>query len=612
MVSAKRRMSRSKRTPTSLLFSLRGRFLFLICLATLPAILFTFFVAENERAAALARMERDALHLAGLASREHAHQITGARELLSWLGTKLAREGLQSPIITDPDFLRALLAGHPQLGNIGVLSPDGRVLTSAYPLSSYRSWRDNPAYLAALDSEDVAAGTYIISPIFDRPTLNHAYAIRDTQQHVIAVLFNGLDLDWLSEMARQSKLPNGFSLLIADQEGRVLAYGGPAYPEIANTDSVRIPGISRLSQSRRGRMLEIRGAAVRRYFVAVPLEEAPGLFVAVGLPYDRVLRQANSAFYRTLMGLGILALFTIAAVFIAAELGVLRGVRSLARTAQRFGAGELSARARLPRGHNEFTSLATAFNTMADSLAARHREAVDAQARLRALASRLHVAREAEAARISRELHDEIGQVLTSLKIDLSRLKSDCPASEPEKPCAADLRKDVDAMNQQIAAALDFVRRISSELRPGVLDKLGLTATLEWLAREIEGHSDLVIQVEADDVDSTLDELISVTLFRIAQEALTNVVRHAQARIVEIHLTTTAEDIVLEIRDDGKGVPMDSINNSESLGIIGMRERAMLINGRLSIRGVSEQGTTVSVTVPLQPALEVADAHSAG
>jgi signal transduction histidine kinase len=585
--------------------------LFLICLATLPAILFTFFAAESERAVALARMERDALHLANLASREHAHQITGARELLSWLGTTLAREGLQSPIITDPDFLRALLAGHPQLANIGVLFPDGRVLTSAYPLASYRSWRDNPAYRAALRSEDVAAGTYIISPIFDRPTLNHAYAIRDAEQQVIAVLFNGLDLDWLSEMARQSRLPDGFSLLIADQEGRVLAYGGSARPEITDTDDVRIPGISGLSQSQRGRMLEIRGAGVRRYFVAAPLEGASGLFVAVGLPYEPVLRQANWAFYRTLMGLGILTLFTIVAVFIAAELGVLRGIRSLARTAQRFGAGEFSARTRVPRGHNEFTSLTTAFNTMADSLAARHREAVDAQARLRGLANRVLVARETEAARISRELHDEMGQMLTSLKIDLSRLKSHCPLSEQERPCATALRESVGAMNEQIAAGVDFVRRISSELRPGVLDKLGLTAALEWLAHEIEGHSDLVIQVEADDVDPTLDEHISLTLFRIVQEALTNVVRHAQARIVEIHLATTAEVIVLEICDDGEGIPMDSINSSESLGIISMRERAMLINGRLSIRGVSGQGTTVSVTVPLQPALEVADAHSA-
>lgn len=93
-------MSRRKRVLASL-FSLRGRLLFLICLATLPAILFTFVAADTERAAALARTERDALHLAGLASREHAHQIRGARELLAWLGAKVARDGVQSPFVAD-------------------------------------------------------------------------------------------------------------------------------------------------------------------------------------------------------------------------------------------------------------------------------------------------------------------------------------------------------------------------------------------------------------------------------------------------------------------------------------------------------------------------------
>lgn len=330
----------------SYFFQLRGRLLFLICLATLPAFLFTFFVAENERTATLARMERDALHLAGLASREHAHQVRGARELLSWLGAKLAREGPQSPIMTDPDFLQALLAGHPQLANIGVLSPDGQVLASAYPLASNRSWKDNPAYLAALRSREVATGTYLISPIFERPTLNHAFAVRDADGQVIAVLFNGLDLAWLSEMARQSNLPDDFSMFIADREGHVLTYGGSVDPQLAETAELHIPGIFNLSQSRHGKMLEIGGAGIRRYFVAVELEEASELLVAVGLPYDRVVRETNFAFYRTLAGLAVLTLFTIVAVFIAAELGILRGIRSLARTAQRFGAGELSARAK--------------------------------------------------------------------------------------------------------------------------------------------------------------------------------------------------------------------------------------------------------------------------
>jgi signal transduction histidine kinase len=353
-------------------------------------------------------------------------------------------------------------------------------------------------------------------------------------------------------------------------------------------------------------MLKFGGEGVRRYFVASTLDEASELFVAVGLPYERVVRETNRAFYRTLGALALLTLFTIAAVFIAAELGILRGVRSLARVAQRFGAGELSARAKAPRGHNEFASLAATFNAMADSLEARHREAVEGQAQLRALASRLQVAQETEASRISRELHDEIGQMLTSLKIDLSRLQSHCPVNELNTSCATDLRESIGAMNQQIDTAVDFVRRISAELRPGVLDKLGLTAALEWLARSFENRTDLVIEVEADNVDAALDEKISVPLFRITQEALTNVVRHAQADVVRISLANTEQEIVLTISDDGHGIATDAAENSGSLGIIGMRERAMLIHGQLSIQGspgpeTPGQGTTVIVTVPLHP-----------
>ena len=602
-------MSRQKRLLASL-FSLRGRLLFLICLATLPAILFTFVAADTERAAALVRTERDALHLAGLASREHAHQIRGARELLAWLGAKVSLDGVQSPFVADPGFLQALLSGHPQLANIGLLSPDGRVLVSAHPLANYRSWRDNPAYRAALNSHDVAVGTYLISPIFERPTLNHAYAVRDAGGAVIAVLFNGLDLDWLSRMARQSELPEAFSLLIADREGRVLATAGlDSTPGAAPVD-LRVAGIADIAQRQRGRMLEL-SPGIRRYMVAQPLEEAPGLYVAVGLPYDRVIHDTNAAFSRTLAALGVLTLFTITAVFVAAELGILHGVRSLAHAAQRFGAGDLKARARSPRGHTEFASLAASFNTMADALADRHREALEAQARLRALASHLHLVRETEAARISRELHDEIGQVLTSLKIDLSRLQACCASNAMAPPCAEALNRQVAAATRQVDAAVGFVRRIASELRPGVLDKLGLTAALQWQAHELESRTDLVIQVEADCADVTLDDEVAVTLFRIAQEALTNVVRHARAHLVEIGLVTTPTEAVLTVHDDGVGIESGKADSHGSLGLIGMHERAMLVNGRVSITGAPGRGTTVRVAVPLPPAAREADAHPA-
>lgn len=581
--------------------SLRGRLLFLICLATFPAFLFSFFLADQERTAAVSRIERDALHLARLASREHAHQIRGARDLLLWLGNKLAKEGKESLIIKDPDFLSTLLAGHPQLANVGVLSPDGQVLSSAYPISNQRLWGDNPAFVAALTSKDIAVGTYLISPIFERPTLNHAFAIRDSKQKVWAVLFNGLNLEWLSEMARQASLPEEFSLLIVDREGRVLAHSGPAHSQGAKWDGLQIPGISEISKSQKGRMLKIHGVNLHRYFVARPLEEATGLYVAVSLPFESVQQQAGTAFYRALVSLGILTLFTITVVFLSAELAILRTLRSLAHTVQRFGAGDFSVRAASGKGHNELDSLTRAFNTMAASLVARHQEADEAQAQLRALATRLQLARETEAARISRELHDEIGQMLTSLKMDLARLQLHCPVEQQQSPCSIALKDSIISMNQQISVAIDFVRRISSELRPGVLDKLGLVAALEWQSREIESRTKLTIQLDAEDIEAFINETISVTLFRIAQEALTNVIRHAEANVVEIKLSMSSEGVVLSIRDDGRGIMMDSLENYKSLGIIGMRERAALIGGRLSIYKESISGTTVIVVVPLTP-----------
>lgn len=590
------------------LSSLRSRLLFLICLATLPAMLFTFVLSRNERAASLARTEDDAFHLARLASREHEHQIQGARELLGWLGRVLAKDGDASLIVTDADFLPALLAGHPQLANIGVLDAEGQVISSAVPLPSFPSMADNPAFLAALDSRDVVSGTYIVSPIFNRPTLNHAYAVRRGDGRVRWVVFNGLDLEWLSQLAAQVELPGSFSMLIADRDGQVLTYVGDFGASLAASgDEIRIPGLAALSRTRHGSLLEIGETGQRRYFVAAPLGQAPDLLVAVGIPHEQLIRESNAAFYRALAALGLLTLFTIAAVYIAAELAVLRSLRSLVQTVRRFGAGDLSARAVAPRGYDELASLARAFNTMADSLAARHRENVEAQARLRALSSRLQMAREAEATRISRELHDEIGQMLTSLKFDLARLTVLCPAPSA---CSQSLAEAVASMSDRIVSALDFVRRISSELRPSVLDRLGLASALEWQARDTESRTGLTIHVDADELPPGLGDPIAVTLFRIAQEALTNVVRHAGASVVEIRLFSCDGALRLEITDDGKGISPGTVDSRDSLGLVGMRERAMLIGASMTVSRVEGEGTTVSVSVPLAEEESSADQHT--
>lgn len=328
-----------KHKQESFFTSLRTRLLFLICLTTFPAFLFTFFMAERDRSGALARAESDALHLAHLAGREHAH---------------------------------------PQLSN--------------------RNWKDNPAFMAALNSYSIEVGEYIISPIFNRPTLNHAYAIRDSKGKVWAVLFNGLDLEWLSEIARQADLPEMSSLLITDKNGQILADSDSTQTKDgANLVGQQIPNITDISRSKRGRSLKISGTNDQRYFVAIPFKGVSNLYVAVSIPYKSILAQTATAFYRTLAILGTLTLFTIVVVFFAAELGILRALRSLSYAVRRFGTGDLSARAFFFHGHNEIASLASAFNTMADSLVARHNEAAEVQAQLRALTSKLQTSRKEEA-----------------------------------------------------------------------------------------------------------------------------------------------------------------------------------------------------------------------
>lgn len=592
--------------------SIRARLIFIVCLVTFPVLLFTFFLADRERVVTFERTKQDALHLARLASREHAHQIKGARNLLHWLGTKLTKEGKKSLIITDPDFLPALLAGHPQLANVGVLAPDGQVLTSAYPLVSPRSWKDNPVFSAALKSSNIVVGTYTISPIFDRPTLNHTLPIRDSGGKVWAVLFNGLNLEWLSEMARQAEPSQEISLLIADREGHILAQGSDPQIDEKNIATLQILDVMDFSPFDNGKITKIPGTHLHRYLVALPLEESSDLYVVASLPYEKVFRQAGHAFYRMLAILGIITVFTVIVVFLATEISVLRILRSLASTVQRFGAGDLSARAKplKNQGDDELAYLHNSFNTMADSLSAKYKEISEAQTQMRALAGKLQKSKEIEAARISRELHDEIGQTLTSFKIDLSRLQSHC--GKERNGCAMTLKNEVETIKEKINDSIDLVRRISSELRPNVLDKLGLVAALEWLASEIQARTQLAVQIDVEGVASYIHEAISITLFRITQEALTNVIRHAQATLVEIKIIANRQSIALTIKDNGNGIMKNAKERPDSLGIIGMRERAIAVNGHFTIHSESGQGTLVNIVVPLQPIQESADANLVG
>lgn len=577
--------------------TLRGRLIVLVCFATVPAILFIFLVAAKERESALARMQTDALHLGSLASREHAHQLEGARSLLRRLGAAVAcGSEPQAHPPACPDYLPALLSGFPQFANLGVASPRGEVLCSAAPIQQVASLRTNIAFERALGSSDVETGTYVVGFI-DRPVLHLALALRDANRAPCGVAFVAVELGWLDQLARQANLPADYSLLITDRAGHALARSGATARELVAEQSRLLPALAEALHRPEGAVLEVGSPISARYFVATPMEGTSGIFVVAGLPYERVRATANLAFYRTLLGLIVVTIFAIASAIFAAEFSVLRVLRGLTRAVRGFGAGDLSARAPIPGSHGELRELAVSFGAMADALAARQSEAHHAQERLRALSHRLQAVRDEEAGRIARELHDELGQILTGLKMELTRLRR--AVGGCGHPAAGE--QAMIEMSQQIDQAIDSVRRLSSELRPPVLDRLGLAAALDWLARDCEAKAGPAVLLDVKSLDEPIDGLVSTTVFRIVQEALTNVVRHADATEVTIDLLATVATLTLTVHDNGKGIDPALAEGPESLGLFGMRERARLLGGSFRVQGEPGHGTTITVVVPRQP-----------
>jgi len=209
---------------------------------------------------------------------------------------------------------------------------------------------------------------------------------------------------------------------------------------------------------------------------------------------------------------------------------------------------------------------------------------------LRALAARLQSIREEERTRVAREIHDELGQALTVIKIDLSTLIN--KLVRDKKQAFAPILKEVDE-------TVELVRKISAELRPAILDALGLVAAIEWAVEEFASRNGVKCRLDVPQDEIGIDPERATAVFRILQETLTNVARHAGATEVHVKLAKEGGSLILDIQDNGKGITEEQVSAGGSLGILGMRERASLLGGELTIQGAPRKGTTVKVRLPL-------------
>ena len=221
----------------------------------------------------------------------------------------------------------------------------------------------------------------------------------------------------------------------------------------------------------------------------------------------------------------------------------------------------------------------------------------DAHDRMRALVARLAEVAEQEKLRLSREIHDVLGQELTGLKLDVSWLARRM-ALVPD-PTRDPLLKRLGTMASQIDGCVQTVRRIATGLRPGVLDDLGLDEAIEWQAHEFQSRSGIRVELSLPEGELKLDRDRATAIFRIFQELITNVARHSGATGVSVQLTPEAGWVVLEVGDNGRGITAAELAMPNALGLLGMRERAAQFGGSLEIQGTKGQGTRAVIRMPV-------------
>ncbi len=271
-----------------------------------------------------------------------------------------------------------------------------------------------------------------------------------------------------------------------------------------------------------------------------------------------------------------------------------RPLFGLLGTIQMIEAGRLDCRAQISARASDVSQVAAALNAMLDRLEAlRHQTAGD-----------ILQAQEQERRRLALELHDQSSQTLTALTLHAQVLEDLLATDTAASPAL--LRQQVAQVNRLAGRTMSELRHVAEQLRPVILDDLGLEAALRWLAEDVGQGTALrvLVQVSAADAGQRLPAEVETALFRIAQESLTNVARHAQASQVELKLLRRSEQVTLLICDDGRGFALPAINEAAplhaGLGLTGMHERARLLGGKLEISSSPDRGTTIQASIPLE------------
>jgi signal transduction histidine kinase len=558
--------------------------------ASIPAVVLLGLTAQSQRRSSIEAAHARALDMASLLAASHARTLASTRTMLEVLAS-LPPTALDDSAECARRFDR-LVGDDGQLANVGVVTPQGRVVCSAVTLPDTISLADRGWLTRAVSTRSFVRGEHRIGRIVGRPIAVTALP-RLSGDSVVSVLFASVELTALTRLANAVPLPQTATITVLRRDGTILF----RYPDPDGWSGRRVEE----APLARAVVNGVEEAAVRgvdgiaRFYALVPLSGSDdgGTVLTVGIPRASTLAEANRAARRIVIALLLATLLALIVSRFTADRLILSRTEALVRAADRLRSGELGARSGLERREDELGRLAGAFDSMAETVERQTAELEHSRQDLRLLTRRTEEQVERERRRIAHAVHDELGQALTALKLDTTWLRERLTGGDHA------LATHLDAMQKLLDTTSRTVRRIATELRPAVLDDLGLDAAVEWQVQEFARRTGIAgdVQLRLDGVEPPTE--VGTALFRILQEALTNVARHAGASRVQVTLAESAEGAILEVRDDGVGIAPDDAKRRPSLGLLSMRERAQVLGGAVTIGPARPRGTVVRAEIPL-------------
>jgi signal transduction histidine kinase len=584
--------------------SLKTRLYLLVLAAFVPVAVLIFYIAKEQKALETEAVLHKTLLLARAAANEENQQLESTRNLLT------AVAGAFLMVEDRADRLSGLLANllreSKGYSDLGIVDPEGRLLAGSDPSGTGQDYSERAWFSACLQGRELVMGQYHGEYINGEPVLYFAIPALSRHHKILAVVFAALNLNWMNRSILKglNELPTGSRMTLLDEAKGMLRFdvdaGEWSVPENFS------PALHRKIVSRQsGTLSATDEKGVLRIYAFAPLASAlrnRQVSVVLEIPQVLALAASKRIFTRNVALLVVSALIAVLSIWWAGDVFILRRVRAMVRASRLLAAGDLSARIGKIGVRDELSHLAGVFDEMAASLQKRIEREEQVMAsleqsreQLRKLAAYQQEVREQERIRIAREIHDQFGQSLTILKMDLCWLKKKIPDK------INGVNEKMGVMSQVIDEALKSLHAVTAELRPVILDDFGLAAAIEWQVEEFRNRSGIDCRMENSGFEPDLPKNQATALFRIFQETLTNIMRHAQADEVVIRLEECDGELILRIRDNGRGITEAEINDPKSFGLLGMRERLYPWNGRISFEGRHDQGTRVTVRLPMPP-----------